>query len=128
VQASFGTHDGGGAVDISVRESVTQIILTQEIQPMIDALRLAGFAAWLRDADELYPGSPIHIHAIAIGDKELSDAARAQLDGPQGYFRGYNGLPEGYGGPALDTSGELVVCEWMRALGFDDLREKTEKN
>ncbi len=123
VQASFGTHDGGGAVDISVREPITQIILTQEIQPMIDALRLAGFAAWLRDTNELYAGSPIHIHAIAIGDAELSEAARAQLDGPLGYFRGYNGLPEGYGGPALDTSGEMIVCAWMRLLGFDDLRE-----
>jgi hypothetical protein len=122
VQASFGTHDGGGAVDISVREPITQIILLQEIQPMIDALRLAGFAAWLRDAGELYPGSPIHIHAIAIGDAELSDAARAQINGAYGYLRGYNGLPEGYGGPALDTSGAMVICAWMRALGFDDLR------
>ena len=33
----------------------------------------------MRDADELHPGSPIHIHAIAIGDAELSEAARAQL-------------------------------------------------
>lgn len=119
VQASFGTHDGGGAIDISVREPITQIILTQEIQPMIDALRLAGFAAWLRDTNQLYAGSPIHIHAIAIGDAELSEAAQAQIDGQYGYLRGYNGLPEDYGGPALDTSGEMTLCAWM---GLADLR------
>lgn len=123
VAASFGTHDGGGALDISVREIGTGVILTNEIKPLLRALRLAGFAAWLRDVDELYKGSPIHIHAIAIGDAELSEAARGQIDGPFGYLRGFNGLPQDSGVPLPDTSGEMVICDWMRALGFDDLRE-----
>jgi len=39
-----------------------------------------------------------HIHAIAIGDQELSAAANEQLVGESGYFRGYDGLPVPTGG------------------------------
>ena len=60
---------------------------------MVAAMRLAGFAAWYRPAGALGPGSVPHIHAIAIGDAELSPAARRQIDGPEGYFRGLDGLP-----------------------------------
>lgn len=122
VSASFGTHDGGGAVDLSVRSRQNWRVLSEDIWPMIRALRVAGFAAWLRDTGELYPNSPIHIHAIAIGDAELSEAARGQIDGPFGYLRGYNGLPQDDGLPLPDTSGEMVVCGWMVDMGFDDLR------
>ncbi|MBL8152554.1 MAG: hypothetical protein JNM70_00100 [Anaerolineae bacterium] len=117
VSASFGTHDGGGAVDLSVRDPASGNILRAEIPDMIAALRTAGFAAWLRDAGELYAGSPIHIHAIAIGDAELSEAARGQIDGTFGYLRGFNGLPQTDGVPLPDTSGEVIVCGWMRAVG-----------
>ncbi|MCL4250951.1 MAG: SH3 domain-containing protein [Anaerolineae bacterium] len=117
VSASFGTHDGGGAVDLSVRSRVNFSVLYDEIMPMLRALRTAGFAAWLRDTDQLYDGSPIHIHAIAIGDADLSEAARAQIDGQYGYFRGFNGLPPDWGGPAPDDV-SMVVCSWMRELGF----------
>ena len=126
VAASFGTHDGGGAVDLSVRETGTWLV-TEEIPALLRALRIAGFAAWLRDTDELYPGSPIHIHAIAIGDAELSPAAREQIDGTFGYLRGYNGLPQDSGIPLQDTSGEMVVCSWMLTLGFDDLRQDSSR-
>jgi hypothetical protein len=122
VEASFGTHDGGGAVDLSVRAPVTRVVMTDEIPLMLRALRIAGFAAWLRDTSELYEGSPIHIHAIAIGDRELSDAARQQIDGPFGYLRGYNGLPQDSGVPLPDTSGEMVICQWMTELGYGDMR------
>ncbi len=122
VAASFGTHDGGGAVDLSVRSLVDFSIQTDQIPLMIRALRVAGFAAWLREADELYAGSPIHIHAIAIGDLELSQAAREQIDGTFGYLRGYDGLPRDVGIPQADRSGELVLCQWMIDQGFTDLR------
>jgi hypothetical protein len=89
---------------------------------MIRALRVAGFAAWLRDTDELYAGSVIHIHAIAIGDAELSEAARAQIDGTFGYLRGYNGLPQVNGVPIPDRHGGPVICAWMIARGFNDMR------
>jgi hypothetical protein len=122
VAASFGTHDGGGAVDLSVRSRVDWSVLTDEIAPLIRALRVAGFAAWLRDTDELYPGSPIHIHAIAIGDRELSSAARAQIDGSFGYLRGYNGLPQINGVPVPDRYGGPVLCRWMLDIGLADMR------
>ncbi|MCJ7707361.1 MAG: hypothetical protein MUO38_07060 [Anaerolineales bacterium] len=118
--ASFGTHDGGGAVDLSVRELGNwSHVLYEDLDAILLALRQAGFAAWLRQPDELYPGSPIHIHAIAIGDAELSLAAQRQLTGPEGYFRGFNGIPadppipDGFGGPYL--------CPWMIEMGYDGL-------
>lgn len=117
IAASFGTHDGGGAVDLSVRDAASRMVLEREIEPMLHALRSAGFAAWLRTTDQLFRGSVIHIHAIAVGDAELSEAARAQIDGEYGYLRGYNGLPPEWGGPARDDM-PVVICDWMRALGF----------
>jgi hypothetical protein len=64
------------------------IFQTTKEEPLIRAMRASGFAAWLRDYGEVYPESPVHIHAIAIGDAELSPAAVEQLTGPNGYFRG----------------------------------------
>ena len=118
VEASFGTHSGGGAVDLSVMYPGTYTIHEDDIEPLIRALRLAGFAAWYRDFDELYDGSPVHIHAIAIGDQELSFAARQQLTGPHGYFYGFNGLPVESGTPAPDPHGGPIICGWMVELGY----------
>ncbi len=116
--ASFGTHDGGGAVDLSVLQPGTWNVLYDDIPSILHALRVAGFAAWLRDFDELYPGSPIHIHAIAIGDKELSPAALEQVSGEFGYFHGYDGLIPQFGGPKPDRYGGPVLCKWMAELGY----------
>ncbi len=123
VAASFGTHSGGGAVDLSVLREGTYTVLWDDIEPLLRALRIAGFAAWLRDYGELHADSPIHIHAIAIGDQELSSAAEEQLTGEAGYFRGYSGLPVAmYGAPAPDRYGGPVLCQWMIDLGYRDLR------
>jgi hypothetical protein len=125
--ASFGTHDGGGAVDLSVRSYIDFSVLTGEIEPMIEALRVAGFAAWLRQTGQFYRNSPIHIHAIAIGDAEISPAAQEQIDGERGYLRAFNGLPEEYAPqPVPDEHGGPIVCGWMRDLGYDDLRPQAE--
>jgi hypothetical protein len=118
VDASFGTHAGGGAVDISVMEPGTWTIQRDDFPALISALRQAGFAAYVRELDELYSGSPIHIHAIAVGDRDLSPAAHEQLYGEFGYFNGYDGLPENYGGPNFDRYGGPVICEWMVQDGF----------
>lgn len=123
VDASFGTHSGGGAVDLSVLRRGTYTVLWDDLEPLIRALRAAGFAAWVRDYGELYQDSPIHIHAIAIGDQELSSAAADQLTGPSGYFRGFSGLPvDLYGAPAPDRYGGPIICQWMIDLGYQDLR------
>lgn len=122
VALSFGTHDGGGAVDISVRNMPVDFsIRTQDIEPLIQALRTAGFAAWYRsDADGMTP----HIHAVAIGDEELSYAATLQIDGRYGYFSGFNALPQVDGVPIPDAHGGPVLCQWMRDLGYRDRREE----
>ena len=121
--ASFGTHLGGGAVDLSVLRRGTYTVLWDDIGPLIHALRAAGFAAWLREYGELCADSPIHIHAIAIGDQELSPAAEEQLTGTAGYFRGYSGLPIVEGGiPTPDRYGGPILCQWMIELGYRDLR------
>lgn len=123
VSASFGTHSGGGAVDLSVMRQGTYTVLWEDIDPLLHALRVAGFAAWLREYGELYTDSPIHIHAIAIGDQELSAAAQEQLTGEAGYFRGFSGLPVAmYGAPAPDRYGGPILCQWMIDLGYHDLR------
>lgn len=119
---SFGTHSGGGAVDLSVVRLPEWVILWEDLEPLIRALRVAGFAAWVRQPDELAPYSPIHIHAIAVGDPELSVAAEGQLTGEFGYFRGYNGLPQENGVPVADAHGGPVLCDWMLELGYSDLR------
>lgn len=121
VLASFGTHDGGGAVDLTVRDLQDwHHILYEDLDAIILALRQAGFAAWVRYEGDLSPGSPIHIHAIAIGDAELSPAAREQLTGESGYFRGFDGLP--VDPPRPDRHGAPYVCPWMVELGYRDLR------
>lgn len=122
--ASFGTHAGGGAVDLSVLREGTYTVLWEDLEPLIRALRAAGFAAWVRDYGELHADSPIHIHAIAIGDQELSPAAEEQLTGEAGYFRGYSGLPVAmYGAPTPDRYGGPILCQWMIDLGYRDLRQ-----
>lgn len=122
VAASFGTHSGGGAVDISVLGRTEEgNWYVHDTDKMIRALRVAGFAAWVRQPGDLYENSPIHIHAIAIGDAELSEAARLQLTGPAGYFRGFDGLPD-YDPPRSDPHGGPVICRWMVEMGYEDLR------
>jgi hypothetical protein len=126
VLASFSTHAGGGAVDLSVIQYGTYQVLYDEIEPLIKALRTAGFAAWLRDFDQLYPGSPIHIHAIAIGDRDLSGDAQDQLTGDFGYFYGYNGLPQPKGSPPVpDEHSGPIICKWMLEMGYPDVRTPT---
>lgn len=81
VAASAGTHDGGGVVDINVNSWSSSTRAAVQL-----ALRKAGFAAWLRTPDD---GFAYHIHACAIGDREMASLAKSQV---QSYFNGRNGL------------------------------------
>lgn len=93
VPASKGTHDGGGVFDASVRG-----LDRDQIRHRVRSLRLAGWAAWLRLSP---PFSGPHIHAVAVGDPELSASAKRQVDD---YKEGKNGLA-GHGpdpGPKVD--------------------------
>jgi len=82
VSQSGGTHDGGGALDVRARD-----LTGSQRDSVVTALRKQGFAAWLRTPSQ--GDWPYHIHAIAIGDKELSPAAKQQVTD---YKNGLNGL------------------------------------
>lgn len=101
VAASAGTHDGGGALDISV-QSHSQA----EINQIVLGLRQVGFAAWHRLPSQ--GDWPEHIHGIAIGDEELSSGAANQV---RYYKERLNGLgthlPDD--GPRLDPIPEWPV-------------------
>jgi len=118
-------HIGGGAVDISVTHPTPNHVLYTDIEPLIRALRTAGFAAWLREDDEIGSEPGIHIHAIAIGDKDLSPAAQEQLTGPAGYLRSNDSQLVTSGNPGLDLHGGPVICRWMLEAGFADLPTPT---
>jgi hypothetical protein len=122
---NLGAHHGGGAVEISVTRPNSDYVLYTEIEPLIRALRTVGFAAWLRDDGEMGSGSEIYIHAIAIGDNDLSPTAQEQLTGPAGYLRGYDGLPVNNGEPGPDRHGGPLICRWMLEAGYSDLRTPT---
>jgi hypothetical protein len=122
---SLGAHLGGGAVDISVTRLNSHYILYNDIEPLIRALRTVGFAAWLREAGEVDSGLEIHIHAVAIGDTDLSSAAQEQITGPAGYLLGNNGLPVTSGDPGPDRHGGPLICHWMLEAGYTDMRTPT---
>lgn len=87
--ASGGTHDGGGALDIKVSGLTT----TQRWRT-VQALRSAGFAAWLRTPSQCGGCWAAHIHAIAIGDTDLwqKDGKYGNRDQVADYFVGRDGL------------------------------------
>lgn len=101
--ASAGTHAGGGALDVDATSWDTaggrdRIVLE---------LRLIGFAAWYRPRRFRADGSLLwnpHIHAIAIGDRELSAAAADQV---ADYYAGRNGLADN--GPDTGPRVEFTV-------------------
>lgn len=122
---SLGVHLGGGAVDISITRPNSSYVFYTEIEPLIRALRTAGFAAWLREDDRKEPAAGLYIHAIAIGDHDLSPAAQEQLTGSSGYLRGYDGQPVINGEPVPDRHGGPLICRWMLKAGYSDLRTPT---
>jgi hypothetical protein len=89
VAQSAGTHDGGGAVDLSTYGLGTLADKKWHVKQG----RLAGFAAYLRRTITGLWNE--HIHAIAIADPEASAGARAQV---KEYYAGGDALV----GPAPD--------------------------
>lgn len=79
VSASAGTHDGGGVIDVDPTQASSH-------NAIVLALRQVGFCAWYRTPAE---GFSYHIHAVAIGDVQMSPSAHSQV---VDYFHGLNGL------------------------------------
>lgn len=82
--ASADTHDAGGVLDVRTWDLASKGITVAQL---VRELRLAGFAAWLRD--QRHGRMDSHVHAVAIGDKQLSRGARQQV---VAYRHGRDGL------------------------------------
>ena len=82
VEASAGTHDGGGVVDIRARD-----LSPSRRAIAVRCLRKVGFAAWLRLVSQGF--AVIHIHAVLKGDQDLSRSAAAQV---RSFEQGRTGL------------------------------------
>ncbi|QYC45557.1 hypothetical protein Nocox_40070 [Nonomuraea coxensis DSM 45129] len=95
---SAGTHDGGGVVDLSVKgmNAATRTAVVR-------ALRLVGFAAWLRSPAQ--GDWPWHVHAVAISDTDLSSQAQHQVGD---YYLGFDGLA----GRGRDDGPRTTIRTW----------------
>ncbi|MDF2460831.1 MAG: peptidoglycan-binding protein, partial [Candidatus Saccharibacteria bacterium] len=102
VGASEGTHDGGGALDISVNG-----MTGGQRTIVVTALRMAGFAAWNRG--QPYDSAFVpHIHAMAIGDRDITHAiAKDQISD---YFLHRSGLSGD--GPDQDAKSGYPFPDW----------------
>lgn len=97
IAQSAGTHDGGGAIDVSIRPLNGS---TTKADLIVRTLRDFGWAAWHRTPDQ--GDWSDHIHAIEIGNKHLSSGARHQIDE---YKAGRNGLASG----GLDDGPRIIL-------------------
>ena len=77
VAASAGTHDGGGAIDITA----------YNYKNRVKVLRILGVAAWYRPTRKNVWSQ--HIHGIVCGDGTASRGAQAQVNE---YYHGGDGL------------------------------------
>jgi peptidoglycan hydrolase-like protein with peptidoglycan-binding domain len=107
VEASGGTHAGGGAADISVSHLTT----TQRWQT-VKALRTVGFAAWYRPAiSGLWSA---HIHAMAIGDTDMALVGAKQV---ADYIVGKNGLAD-HAADNTPTTYRVPFTWWEKFKGL----------
>lgn len=74
--ASAGTHDGGGAIDVGLRDPSGNLRSGWEQMWTVRNLRRAGFRAWRRTPGQ---GFAYHVHGILAGDPLVSSAAAKQL-------------------------------------------------
>jgi hypothetical protein len=109
VTQSGGTHDGGGALDVSLLNRTAN-----ERDRIVRELRETSFAAWYRAP---IPGVwSAHIHAIAIGDQEMSPQAAQQV---VWYREGKNGLWPSGGGP--DTGPDVPIHVYRQDIDMSYL-------
>ncbi len=84
-------HRGGGVVDLLLDADAPALSANA-----VAALRQVGFAAWYRARE----GRP-HIHAVAVGDRELSPSAAWQV---KSYFEGRDGRSRSEPDPHVQLS------------------------
>jgi peptidoglycan hydrolase-like protein with peptidoglycan-binding domain len=103
---SAGTHDGGGALDISV-SGMTSTTRTNVAR----VLRQVGFAAWVRTPAQ--GNWPYHIHAIALSDTDQSIPAQHQAGD---YYLGLNGLANRGPDDGPQVTPKLTWEEYKRSI------------
>lgn len=117
VSESAGTHDRGGVVDLK----------PWDWQSKVRALRLCGFVAWYRRADE--GDWPDHIHAVLEANDRLAASAERQV---MSYHAGRNGLANNGPDPHVGYvfrgfrwpyGGVVGLARWRR----DQLRGRKRK-
>lgn len=120
VGASAGTHDGGGAVDLSVRGMDAD-------QPgyAVRCLRRAGWAAWLRP--ELDGVWSEHIHAVLLDHDTAAPLAKTQW---ADYRNGLDGLA-GHAPDPTWRPDPLVVFDypawWAKRRLADRIKDLTAR-
>lgn len=104
VSASAGTHDGGGVMDVHVKGQTMK-----EKLDIVRTLRKVGFAAWYRPTiGGLWTE---HVHAVAVGCKDLAPSAARQVEELRD---GGDGLKGGSPDPHRDM--DLPVISWEHYL------------
>ncbi|MDG4752583.1 peptidoglycan-binding domain-containing protein [Micromonospora sp. WMMD718] len=106
VGTSAGTHDGGGALDLSV-SGLSSATRTDALR----RLRTVGFAAWLRTPDQGDWG--YHVHAVALADTDQSTGAQNQAGD---YYLGRNGLANRGADDGPAVSPKRTWEEYQRTL------------
>lgn len=105
VPGSAGTHDGGGALDLSVSGMTATTRTT-----VARVLRQVGFAAWIRTPAQ---GFDYHIHAIAVNDPDQAPGAQHQAGD---YHLGLNGLADRGPDDGPAVSPKRTWEEYQRSL------------
>lgn len=106
VEASAGTHDGGGALDLNVPGGLPP-------EKIVRHLRNAGFAAWYRTYAQ---GFDPHIHALDIGNDRLAPLAQSQVTS---YLHGGTGLASGGDDPQPFRPTWETFYPYTGRMGFD---------
>lgn len=105
---SGGTHDGP-AIDLAPWDQKRKVRVLRDL----------GFAAWFRPAIKgLWPD---HIHAIPIGNKNISDAATDQV---VKYFNGQDGLKGTNPDPNPYRPDPPVAFDYLAAVRDNRIRER----
>ena len=121
VQASAGTHDGCGAIDIAGQDAG----MTQADREVIaNAGRQVGFAMWIRNPDQ--SDWPWHIHGIAVQPGGQWDCGGLSSGGHGqviDYYEGRNGLASG---APDDGPRDWVGVTWETYAGAPLLQQQQE--
>lgn len=112
-QASAGTHDGGGVLDLR-----TWNLTVDERNKWLDTARKVGFVSWYRTTAQ---GFDPHMHVIAKGDEEMDPSAARQVVAAD---NGRNGLASN----GRDTSNKNVPTfdfyAYMEAAAVADVNAR----